>query len=287
MSNNFYKKHLSLLSSFVLVFLLATTTYASDEKILSFFKENIKNSKIMSELGLPLNKESINVSIVTTMKLQKPKNWTAYLIEYKTKTKTVYKSFYIGDGIMSTRLFDMNTGEEFEDPIALALEFNANYYDEEHLIYGNKNAKHKIVIFADPLCVYCRTAVPEAIKYMRKYPNTFAVYHFYFPMLNASSPLLQASIAARMKGKKNIYPELYEIDLDYHEFDLIKIVDAFNKNQDTKIGLFDIMSPQIQKALQKELKVAREHLITGTPSFFVDGKKDPSKVLYKKMKIVQ
>ncbi|MDF1880262.1 hypothetical protein JHD50_02910 [Sulfurimonas sp. MAG313] len=57
MSNNFYKKHLSLLSSFVLVFLLATTAYASDEKILSFFKENIKNSKIMSELGLPLNKE--------------------------------------------------------------------------------------------------------------------------------------------------------------------------------------------------------------------------------------
>ena len=275
---------------FSVLFLYIVYAHANDDKLVSFLKDNIKNIKITTLFEEHMQNPEVDISVAKTMELSKPKGWKAYLIEYKTAQKREFETFYIGKGMLTTTLFDIDKGKELPNPILASLEFNAKYYDKKHLVCGNKDARHTVVIFSDPLCTSCRLFVPDALSYMRKYPKTFRVYHFYFPLYAihpASEPLIKAAISAKEKGYKNVFPSLYQIGLDTHELDLVKIVDKFNAMNNSKVTLFDILDPAIERHLRDDQYVAEEHLVTTTPTVFLDGKKDETKVLYKSVKLIK
>ena len=270
---------------FTTILVLTSLIYATDEEVVSFLKKGIgSNPSIIS----------LDISVVDKIKLDKPKGWEAYIMQLNGTAKMGEKTqpisqrtiYFVGDGAITAELYDLKTGQKLNSSVSP--QFKEKYYDKAHLLTGNADADHKVVIFSDPLCPFCRTFVPEAVSYMKKYPKTFAVYYYHFPLRSlhpAAIPLVQAAYAAEAQGKKDVVMSLYKVAVDGREPDKQKILDAFNKAQNTKITLQDISNETIIQHMQHDMDVAQEHLVNGTPTVFFDGKKDPSKLRYKTVKV--
>ena len=279
---------MSLMSKLLIMMLsLSSLLLANDAQVIDFLKKGI---------GSNPNIISLDIKVVSKIPLDKPKKWEAYIVQMSGEAKAGAKTqpisqrsiYFVGDGVITTDLYDLKTGNKLSSSISP--EFNEKYYDDAHLLFGNKDAAHKVVIFSDPLCPFCRTFVPEALKYMKQYPATFAVYYYHFPLQSlhpAAVPLVQAAFIAESQGKKGVVESLYKVEVDGREPNAQKIVDAFNKAQGTKIRLAELANPMAKKHLEHDMKVAQEHLVNGTPTVFFDGKKDATKTQYKNVKIIK
>lgn len=269
----------------ITILALSSLSFATDAQVISFLKKGI---------GSNPNIVSLDISVVDKIELSKPKGWEAYIIQLngeakmgeKTKPISQRSIYFVGDGAITAELYDLATGQKLNSSISP--KFKEKYYDSEHLLFGNADAQHKVVIFSDPLCPFCRTFVPEAVNYMKKYPETFAIYYYHFPLRSlhpAAVPLVQAAYAAEAQGEKNVVMNLYKVSVDGREPNQQKILDAFNKVQNTKITLEDIASSTIALHIQHDMDVAQEHLVNGTPTVFFDGEKDASKLKFKTVKV--
>jgi len=281
---------MSLMSKLLVTILaLSSFLFADEDKVVEFLQKGI---------GANPNIKSLTIKVISKKPLVKPKGWQAYIIQLNGKAKgrdgkdqeVSQRSIYFvsDDGIITTELHDLNTGKKLSSSISP--EFDTKYYDEAHHLFGNKDAAHKVVIFSDPLCPFCRTFVPEALSFMKKYPKTYVVYYFHFPLQNlhpAAVTLVHAAAAAELQGRKNIVSGLYNVKIGGRELNQQKILDAFNKAQNTKISLLDLDNKAVKEHIVHDMKVAQEHLVNGTPTMFLDGKKDNSKLLYKKVKLIK
>ena len=269
----------------ITILALGNLIYATDAQVISFLQKGI---------GSNPNIISLDISVVDKIKLSKPDGWEAYVIQLngeakmgeKTKPISQRSIYFVGNGTITAELYDLATGQKLNSKISP--QFKEKYYDSEHLLYGNSDAKHKVVIFSDPLCPFCRTFVPDAVSYMKQYPQTFAVYYYHFPLRSlhpAAVPLVRAAYAAEAQGKKDVVMSLYKVAVDGREPNQQKILDAFNKMNNTKITLEEIMTTEINLHIQHDMDVAQEHLVNGTPTVFFDGEKDATKIKYKTVKV--
>lgn len=267
--------------------LSSSLLYADDAEVISFLKKGI---------GANPNIVSLDIKIVEKVDLERPLDWQAYVIQLdgvakmgsKTQPISQRTIYFVGDDLITAELYDLKTGKKMN--ASISPEFKEKYYDESHLLFGDKNAAHKAVIFSDPLCPFCRTFVPAALSYMKKYPKTFAVYYYHFPLRTlhpAAIPLVKAAFVAEAQGQADVVSGLYKVKVDGREKDTQKVLDAFNAVQGTKITLSDISKVEIQRHLDHDMAVAQEHLVNGTPTLFFDGKKDPTKLEYKNVKLIK
>ena len=280
---------MSLMSKLLIPILILSSSLlsANDAQVISFLKKGI---------GANPNIVSLDIKIVEKVDLERPMDWQAYVIQLdgvskmgsKTQPISQRSIYFVGDGLITADLYDLKTGDKLN--ASISPEFKEKYYDQSHLLFGNKDAVHKAVIFSDPLCPFCRTFVPKALEYMKQYPKTFAVYYYHFPLRSlhpAAIPLVKAAFAAEKKGQKNVVEGLYKVQVDGRERNIQKILDAFNAVQGTKITVADISQAEIQQHLDHDMTVAKEHLVNGTPTLFFDGKKDPTKLVYKNVKLIK
>ncbi len=278
-----------MLKLLITILALSSFLQADEDQVIEFLQKGI---------GQNPNIISLDIEVVKTIPLDKPKGWEAYIVQMSGKAKgrdgkpqeISQRSIYFAssDGVVTSELYNITTGTKLAT--AIAPEFDKKYYDEAHHIFGNKDAAHKVVIFSDPLCPFCRTFVPEALVFMKKYPKTYNVYYYHFPLQSlhpAAVTLVKAAAAAEMQGRKNIVSGLYKVKVNGRESNQQKILDAFNKAQNTSITLSDISTKAVEEHIKHDMKVAQEHLVNGTPTMFLDGKKDNSKLLYKKVKLVK
>jgi protein-disulfide isomerase len=265
--------------------LLSSFIYASTvtEKVEDFLEDKfIENPRLKSV--------EVNVEEVTPVK-QLPK-WNAYIVNVKAvlknkpKQRIHEKMIWFSNGQIITKDFtDMNTGESLVDSVKPKVK--AKHYAKENLIYGNANAKHKVIIFSDPLCPFCRGFVPGAIKNMKKEPQKFAIYYYHFPLERihpASVTLVKAAIAAKLKGVKDVVLKLYDVKINPRERNVKKILEAFNKAVGTNIIPEDINKPQVIKQFNHDRLVANDLMVGGTPSVYLDGIVDNTKKKYLKVK---
>ncbi|MCW8954382.1 MAG: thioredoxin domain-containing protein [Sulfurimonas sp.] len=255
---------------------------SSNEKIEGFLKKTY---------GANPNIKSINVKITNKVEIQERNGWDAYFIELdailkKDKRQVVQKQVWFSDGkVLSKELYDLNSGQDMRDLVSVP--FKDEYYKKENLIYGNTNAKHKVAIFSDPLCPFCKVFVPEAINEMRKQPNKFAIYYYHFPLPSlhpAAVELVNAAVALELKGRKNVVLDLYKVEVDPKEKSVEKILEAFNKVMNSNIRMYDLMQKDVVKHIKSDLTIADELMVQGTPTIFFDGKIDKTKNKYKAVK---
>lgn len=237
------------------------------------------------------NIQSINVKVTSVTEVKGYEDWNAYYVELdamlkKEKRQVVQKMVWFSDGkVVTKELFDLNSGKNMIDLVSLP--FKNEYYKKENLIYGNPNAKHKVVIFSDPLCPFCRTFVPEAVEYMRKEPNKFAIYYYHFPLDSlhpAAVELVKAAIALELKGRKDVVLDLYKVNIDPKEKNNEVILKEFNKVMNSNIKMFELMSKEVSEHLKNDLEVADALMVNGTPTMFFDGNMDKTKSKYKEAK---
>jgi protein-disulfide isomerase len=271
----------------VTIIALSSLLNGNETQVKSFLQKGI---------GSNPNITSLDISVVDKVPMDEPDGWEAYIVQLKGtakmggKTKPISQRsiYFVGDGLITAELYDLKTGEKLNSKVSPP--FKDKYYDAKHKLFGNKSAAHKVVIFSDPLCPFCRSYVPKALKYMKQYPDNFEVFYYHFPLQSlhpAAIPLVKAALAAEMKGEQNVVENLYKVKVDGREKNVQKIIDAFNKVQGTKITLKDIADPAVNEQLKHGMKVAQEHLVNGTPTVFFDGTKDSSKLKYKTVKIIK
>ncbi|WP_373072701.1 DsbA family protein [Sulfurimonas sp.] len=250
---------------------------ASNKLVENFLVQNFQNNP---------NIKSVKVSVNSKTKIVQMPEWEAFVVDIdailKNNKNVTQKMIWFSNGIVITDdLIDMKSKRSLKDGVSPKIE--GRHYKKENHIYGNVNAKHKVAIFSDPLCPFCRSYVPEALEYMKKHPNKFAVYYYHFPLPGlhpAAVELTKAAIAAELQGKEDVVLKLYKIKLEAHERNITKILSAFNKVMGTNITEKDIQDPRVEKQFTQDQVTADELMVQGTPTVFFDGMKDRSKKKY-------
>jgi len=273
---------LKLLST---ILLLSSFVHASNtgDKV-----ENFLDDKFSENPRL----KSVDVKVTDSVALKQLKGWSAYIVDVKASLKNkpnkiiTQKMIWFSNGTIITKtLFDIHTGDDLTDTVKPS--FKAEDYKKTNLIYGDENATHKVAIFSDPLCPFCRAYVPSAIKYMKKYPKKFALYYYHFPLERlhpASVALVKAAVAAELKGYKDVVAKLYNVQVNSREKDVMKILAAFNKAEGTNITAKDLSAAAVLKQVKYDFITATNVMVSGTPTVYIDGEVDKTRKKYLKVK---
>ncbi len=273
---------LLLTSSFIGAGVMAQDDSAA---VVSFLKKSIgSNPQVVS----------LDVKVVETKDIVKPQGWKAYIVAFDGKAKVgndekkISQSaiYFSKDGILATELIDMKTGAKLNDSVTP--KFKNSFYTKENLLFGSVNATHKIAVFSDPLCPFCKSFVPSALAYMKKYPRDFAVYYYHFPLegLHPASPTIsKAAISLEMMGDKDSIFKIYDLKIDPRETDEQKILDVVSGAVGKKITKDIIHSAKVEAQYNASQDIARALLVNGTPTIYFDGEKDSAKTKYKSVKV--
>lgn len=274
---NFFKATLV-----VTLFLVSLNADSIDTKIIEFEKNRFSKNK-----RIEIQKVSIS-----TKKDLPIKSWSGYIINIEAlmaNRVVKAKDIVFSDGeIISSELFDLETGKSYKELMTPTL--TSTYYDKAKFIAGNINAKNKLVIFSDPLCPFCIDFVPDVIKYVQKHEKNLALYYYHFPLTRihpAAVPLSKLMILAKHKGIKDIEQKVYTMDWDKYftskETDVKKVLDGFNKEFKTSFSLKDLEDDKLEKELIYDINMGEEVMVDGTPTIFVNGEQDKTKLKYEQL----
>ena len=277
---------MSLMSKLSAAILLSSLSLfgATDAEVSSF---------LTKQIGANKNVSNLKITISSREAVKELKGWDSVIVNLKANVKQGKQSrdieqqmiYFVHGDYITKELNNVKTGRALSSTVSP--KFKAEYYKKENLVFGNANAKHKVAIFSDPLCPFCRKFVPESINYMKKYPNDFAVYYYHFPLPAlhpAAIALTKATIAAEHKGLNKVL-EMYTVEIDARETNEKKIVDAFNKTVGTSLTVADIHTPAVEKQFRHDKTVASKVMVQGTPTVFFDGVKDASKNKFREVKV--
>ncbi|MDD2837823.1 MAG: thioredoxin domain-containing protein [Sulfuricurvum sp.] len=277
---------MSLMPKLSATLLLSVSLFAAtDAEVVAFLKKGIGNNPNISNLQIDVNGKK-NVPNMS--------GWQAYFVNIEADVKqgkdtrhiNQNGTYFVSGNVIAPELINLKSGERYNDTIAP--DFSNTFYTKANLISGDANAENKIAIFSDPLCPFCRRYVPEALAYMAKYPKSFAVYYYHFPLAGlhpASVTLTKAAIAAEQNGTDNAVLGLYKLDINANETNDQKILDVFNKAFGTKVTVADIRRSSVVKQFESDQNAARLMMVAGTPTVFFNGQKDSSKNKYKEIKV--
>jgi len=273
-----------LLSTTLIVTLSLSASNSSESDVKNYIKKHmVKSSRVKVE----------SVDIIDKQTLDEPKGWDVYFVNIHanieksptvTDKVTVPETVFISNGFAAPSLINIKTGKDFK--LELKPELKSNIYDEKHLFAGNKDAKHKIVIFSDPQCPFCQEKVPEIYKIVKENPETFALYYYHFPLLRihpVSDVITRVMVIEQKKGHFDKVMELYSLKIDAHEVDANKILKQINKEFNLKVTEKDIDAQDIADEIKHDKEIATKSMVAGTPTVYVDGKWDKSRNDYKKL----
>ncbi len=267
----------SLLSSS----LVANNTKA-DNELLDYEKKRVES--FVKRVNGKLN----SVEIVLKKDLQKD-GWYGYAfnLDLNVRGKDVnQKDFiFVNGDIITPELINIKTNRSYKDMMYPTL--SKKYLSKKHLIAGNHDAPHTMVIFSDPLCPICIDEVPLIMKKVMDNPKNIALYYYHMPLdMHPTAKILsKAAMIAKDQGIENIDYKVYSTDFSnfydaYKEKDEKKALNKFNEIFKTKITINQINEKKYEDALQYDLKMAEEAFVNGTPTVFFDGNIDKTRSKY-------
>lgn len=141
-------------------------------------------------------------------------------------------------------------------------------------IEGNPNAPITIVEFGDYECPFCGRAEPTLMDLLKKYDGKVKLAFRDFP-LSSIHPLAEeaaeASRCAEAQGKFwPMHNAMYADQSKLSEGDLIQTAAGLglNKNAFTTC----LKSGEFKAAIQRDVEAGQRAGVTGTPSFFINGR---------------
>ena len=227
--------------------------------------------------------------------------WRMYLVDIKADVKNkagvsriikITENVFSDGKLIAPNLIEISTDQNMKD--ISAPKMKRKFYRKANRIYVAKNAKHKLVLFSDPLCPHCMKSLPPLIDKIKSQPHKYALYLYHLPldMHPAGKTITKCMIAAELKGYKDIAYKTYKADnnkpygkgqFKISETNEKKILTTFNKVIGTKLTMREINDAKVLKRLHQDMVVVSEMYVTGTPTLFVNGKKDPNRLELKKI----
>jgi protein-disulfide isomerase len=254
---------------------------ATEEDIIKFVKRGLANNPAVKV------KE---IRVIEKQPLERLPGWETFIVEFdlvvkQGKSEREIKDIdilFAKDRFVAPDLIDVKTNRSLKSRIVLSVD--ESFYDKAHHLFGNPDAKHKIVVFSDPLCPFCREVVPELFEVAKKYPDTFALYYYHLPIESlhpASVPLAKAIIYLKSQGRKDLIERIYKTEFDYSQRDEKKVLDELNKKLGLNLTTKDINKPEVVQELHDDMKKAQKLMVRGTPTVFFDGRYDMYRKKYK------
>ena len=230
-----------------------------------------------------------SVETLSSYIIEGTNGWRVYFLSLDVKIKmgkeTVDKKvnqvvFNKGDKI--TFSLKDNKGKDYAKILKPKVPQHA--YDKKHLLAGNVNAKHKILVMSDPFCPYCQEIVPELIETVQKNPKTFALYYYHLPLLRihpASDMTTKAMHVFQERGQIRKLKQCYRLLVSEKEKNPEVVLNAIAKKTGVKFSQKELNKLEIQDALAFDSAMKKRLMITGTPTIFIDGTWDPTRMQYK------
>ncbi|MBN2768089.1 MAG: DsbA family protein [Campylobacterales bacterium] len=229
--------------------------------------------------------KAVDVEIYETQQPKELQGWSALFtkmkIEFKNEKVDVPELIFIKDGLATSSLVNLNTRKDYSAELKPSVQ--PNMYDAKHLLAGNSNAVHKIILFSDPLCPFCREIFPRMIKTVEEHPETFALYYYHLPLTRIHpgvETLTKIMYFAQKDKKLDVIKKIYAIQLHVNPNDPKAIIDAVAKETGFNVGLDQIDSKEVNDALKKDKEEAVYMMVGGTPTVYLDGKWDKIRETY-------
>ena len=154
------------------------------------------------------------------------------------------------------------------------IENNTKLNDSSNGMFsGNANGKEIIIEFFDYNCSYCKKAHQDLIKISKNFPQVKIIYKNLPILSDQSKKLAEISLIIAKKNNKNF--------VKFHNFLLGKqgrIDDADVVNFLTKLGIDfkeieqEFGGDYVSSEINKDLKLAQQLALQGTPAFIVKNK---------------
>jgi len=232
-----------------------------------------------------------SVEVIDSQALDEPKGWEVYFVNIHAnvkKSKTVIdkvvvpETLFVKDGYFAPTLINMETGEDYKRTLKPKLK--NEIFDAKHLIAGNKDAKHTIVVFSDPQCPFCQTIVPKLYTAAVENPKTFALYYYHFPLLRihpVSDIISRAMITEQIKGNFKKVIDMYSFKINPREVNATKVLAKMNKEYSLNITEEQLDTDAVNKELKFDKDMSTKSMVSGTPTVYIDGVWDPSRKKYR------
>ena len=275
---------MSLMSKLLMSTVLATVTLSAnaqpDNKLLvKYVKRSVVKNPQVKVKG---------VTVLESKTDERLPGWTILLttmdLEYQKKEIHAPEMMFVKDGLITGHLVNLKTGNDYRDEIKPSVP--ESYYDDAHLLFGNKDAAHKIVVFSDPQCPFCQEIVPEIFKASRENPKKIAVYYYHLPLLRihpVSDVLTRVMHVAQHEGKMDVVEKIYSLKIDPRETDMKKILAAVKNHTGYSVTAAQVDAKEVKAAMQADEMAASKMMVSGTPTIYVDGKWDKMRDGYKKL----
>ena len=225
------------------------------------------------------------LTIIESKSLKELPGWNVLLttidLEYQKKPIHAPEIMFVKDGFVTSSLVNLKTGEDYKNTIKPHVP--ASLYDDAHLLFGNKDATHKLVVFSDPMCPFCRDIVPDIMKAAKENPSKIALYYYHLPLLRihpVSGVLTRVMHEAQKENKLDVVEKMYTLSIDAKETDTTKILSAVQKHTGYSISAKTLEDKNLNTSMKADEDTAGRMMVNGTPTVYVDGVWDKSRKKY-------
>jgi len=268
-----------LMSTVAATVTLSATAQPDNKQLLKYIKKAVVKNPQVKVKG---------VTVIESKTHEKLPGWTILLttmdLEYQKKEIHAPEMMFIKDGLVTGHLVDLKTGNDYRDNIKPSVP--ASYYDDAHLLFGNKDAAHKVLIFSDPQCPFCQEVVPAVFKAAKENPTKLAVYYYHLPLLRihpVSDILTRVMHVAQHEGKMDVVEKIYSLKIDPKETDMTKILAAVKTHTGYTVTAAQVNAKSVKAAIKADADAAGKMMVSGTPTIYIDGEWDKMRDGYKKL----
>ncbi len=246
-------------------------------KLMKFIETNVVKNRDVKLLG---------VEIVEQKKVDELPGWVVLFVnmklQYNNQMITAPETFFVNDNVITPLVFDLDKNLNLREEIKPTIK--DELYNKEHLVAGNSDAKHKILVFSDPQCPFCQEVVLDLIKSAREKPAILSVYYYHLPLEQihpVSVTLVKVMEFAQKSGKMDMLEKIYALQIDPALSDETAIIKEVKKQVGFSVTSAQINTKDIIDALKNDKDVANKIMVTGTPTIYIDGKIDKLREGYK------
>jgi thiol-disulfide isomerase/thioredoxin len=255
----------------------------SEAELTKYFKKFIVKNPAVKVVGTEIIDKKI---------MKDEDGWEVYLTNMKLEVQaedqkdqkeiSIAQTVFVKGDLMTPVLMNLKKNKNYANEFKPSI--NKDFYDKEHLLFGNPSAKHKIVVFSDPQCPYCMEIVPEMMEAAKENPDTFALYYYHLPLLRihpVSEILTRVMHVAQHKGQNDIVHKLYSLKIDAIETNTDKVIAAVKKHSGFVVTKAEIDKQEVRDAVKADEDVAIKMMVTGTPTIYFDGEWDKMRNKFK------
>ena len=268
-----------LTSTLIASIALNAGSVPNNKTLLKYVKRNVVKNPQVKVNG---------VTVLETKTHKDLPGWTVILatmdLNFQKKDVHAPEMMFVKDGLITSHLVNQKTGNDYRNEIKPTVP--KSMYNKEHLLFGNEDAKHKVLIFSDPQCPFCMEVVPEIFKAAKENPTKLAVYYYHLPLLRihpVSDVLTRVMHVAQHEGKMDKVEKLYSLKIDARETDVKKILAAVKKYANYIVTPAQIDAKSVKAAMKADAAAAGKMMVSGTPTVYIDGEWDKMRNGYKKL----